>query len=83
MDKNKSQAQKKDLSPMRELREELGMTQLEFANALGITTTTVSRAEQGHREPVFTIAQFKKLCEISGKQASELPNYFGKPKLDK
>ena len=66
---------------MRELREELGMTQLEFANALGITTTTVSRAEQGHREPVFTVLQFKKLCEITGKSPSQLPNYFGKGAL--
>ena len=36
---------------IRELRNRMGMTQEEFAHALGITVSTVNRWENGHSEP--------------------------------
>ncbi len=36
---------------VRQLRLKLGMTQEEFAHALGITVSTVNRWENGHSEP--------------------------------
>ncbi len=36
---------------IRQLRVKLGMTQEEFAHALGITVSTVNRWENGHSEP--------------------------------
>ncbi len=54
------------------------MTQLEFANALGITPGSVSRWERGIVEPVFTITQMRKLCEVTKKHFDDLPNGLGK-----
>ena len=36
---------------VRGIRERAGMTQEEFAHALGITVSTVNRWENGHSEP--------------------------------
>lgn len=77
--KNQPQSEKKEdkMAAIRLIREELGMTQAQFAVALGIDTSTVSRAERGMSEPSFTILQIKKLCQMTGKSAQELPDYLG------
>ena len=85
MPKKKSQI-KSDISPnqvfpMKKIREELDMTQAQFAVALGIDTSTVSRAERGLSEPVFTIKQVKKLCKLTNKPIDEMPDYLGKDLL--
>lgn len=79
MSKKKSQAStsNQEKTAMRQIREELGMTQAEFAVAIGIDPSTVSRCERGLREPLFTILQLKKLCELTGKHPSQFPDYFG------
>lgn len=44
-------ANAKDGSHISLLRRQLGMTQEEFAHALGVTVSTVNRWENGHIEP--------------------------------
>ena len=63
---------------MKQIREELGMTQVEFAVAIGVNPITISRCERGVREPVFTILQLKKLCELTGKHPSQFPDFLVK-----
>jgi transcriptional regulator with XRE-family HTH domain len=79
----KNQSQKENsqdiVAGIKLIREELGMTQLEFAVALGINPVTVSRAERGLAEPSLTLLQFKKLCELTKKSARDFPDYLGKP----
>ena len=48
-------------SPVKAIRNLLGMSQPEFAVWLGIGTSTVSRWERGQGTPAFTPGQFKTL----------------------
>ena len=64
--------------PMREIREELGMTQVQFAVAIGVDPGTISRAERGLTEPTFTALQFKNLCRLAKRSIEEIPDYLGK-----
>jgi putative transcriptional regulator len=81
---NKNQPQNKkthteeNVAAIKLIREELGMTQLEFAVALGMNPATISRTERGMSEPLLTAAQWKKLCQLTGKSAQEIPDYLGK-----
>jgi transcriptional regulator with XRE-family HTH domain len=79
---NENKSQEKILFPMKSIREELGLSQRELAIALGISEMTISRAERGVNEPVFTIKQTKILCKLLGKQIDELPEYLGKDFLE-
>jgi transcriptional regulator with XRE-family HTH domain len=49
---------------LQELREERLMTQAELAGRAGITTATISRIENGRRQPTF--ATIKKLALALG-----------------
>lgn len=46
------------------VRVNAGMTQTQWANALGVTTMTVLNWEKGKTEP--TISQTRKMAELSG-----------------
>lgn len=59
------------------LRQELQLTQEELAEALGVTVQTVANWERGRAVPRLTIPQFKKLCQILGRSAEELPDTLG------
>jgi putative transcriptional regulator len=49
---------------IRELRQRLGMTQLEFANEIGTTPTSVSRWESGKVKPQgVALKALRKLAE--------------------
>lgn len=78
--KRKSQPrfQQEVFVPLKAIREELDMTQVEFAVALGVDPSTVSRCERGLSEIALTILQVKKLCEMTGKSLDDLPNHLGK-----
>ncbi len=81
MYKNKSQVEKPGNNqefPMKAIRDELGLSQVKLAAALGIDPKTVSRAERGLTEPVFTVKQIKILCKLLDKPVEELPDYLGK-----
>jgi DNA-binding XRE family transcriptional regulator len=59
-----------------QMRAELGLTQEDVAQALGVTPRTVLNWEQGHNKPKLSIRQVKALCALFGVQLSELPNNF-------
>ncbi len=66
-------------SPLRKLRNELDMSQEEFARAIGSSGRTVSRWEAGDTEPRFTVAQmkaFERLLNSKGKSLQDLPDSF-------
>jgi len=46
------------------LREDVGLTQRQLADLLGVTTTTISAWENGRHEPRLTFAQTKLLTEV-------------------
>lgn len=48
-------------SPLKTLRELLGLTQQDFAHLMGVGITTVSRWERGQGKPSFTPGQWRKL----------------------
>ncbi len=48
-------------SPLKNLRELLGMTQQDFAQLMGVAVSTVSRWERGQSQPSFTAQQWRKL----------------------
>lgn len=59
------------------IRQILGMTQEEFADALGISRRSVVRYENGHREPTFNVSQMKKFVRLvkqAGFELEELPD---------
>jgi transcriptional regulator with XRE-family HTH domain len=64
--------------PLKAIREQLGMTQAEFAVAISIDPSTVSRCERGMTEISLTILQMKRLCKLTQKNLDELPDYLGK-----
>jgi transcriptional regulator with XRE-family HTH domain len=63
---------------LKAIREELDMTQAQFAVALGIDTSTVSRCERGLSEIALTLWQVKRLCKLTGKTLDQLPDYLGR-----
>ncbi|AFZ08978.1 MULTISPECIES: helix-turn-helix domain-containing protein [unclassified Microcoleus] len=69
-------------SPLKKLRDELGMSQEEFARQIGTSVRTVSRWEAGDNVPTFTIAQMKALANFlrsRGLTLDDLPDRFGPP----
>lgn len=67
-------------TPLKTIREMIGMSQQEFATFLGISITTVSRWERGLGSPSFTPGQFKlllKKLEPFGVGLDELPDDLG------
>lgn len=65
-------------TPLKAIREELGITQVQFAVALGIDTSTVSRCERGLSEIALTLWQVKYLCKLTGKTLDQLPDHLGR-----
>jgi putative transcriptional regulator len=64
---------------IRAIRASLGLTQLDFAVAIGTTPSSVSRWERGMSEPELTIVQVKRLCKLAGKSLEDLPDFLGQP----
>ncbi len=70
------------ISPMKSIREALGLSQIELSQVLSIHPSTISRWEKGQGEPTFTPGQFKKLVAllaVQGYSLSDLPDTL-KPK---
>ncbi len=66
--------------PVKQLRILLGMSQLQFANLLGVYPSTVSRWESGKSEPQFTTKGIKNLLdalEPHGITLKDLPDELG------
>lgn len=67
-------------SPLKQLRDQLGMSQEDFGRAIGISVRTVSRWESGTNVPSFTLPQLKALDTLlrgNGKTVQDLPDDFG------
>lgn len=58
------------------LRESLGFTQRQIAEALGVTDQTVSNWERGIHIPRLTLRQTVKLCRAVDKTVEELADLF-------
>jgi DNA-binding transcriptional regulator YiaG len=68
------------VAPLKTIRELLGMTQPEFAVWLNVSPSTISRWENGHAEPAFTIEQYLLLsAELNkhGVKMEDLPSRLG------
>jgi DNA-binding transcriptional regulator YiaG len=61
-------------SPLKALREILGLTQEQFAYLLGVTVRTVSRWETGQGRPVFSPGQWKILLDAMKRVNLSLDN---------
>lgn len=81
VNRKKSQVSKEDepLVAIKAIRAETGLTQFEFAVAIGTTPSSISRWERGLSEPELTISQTKRLCRLLKKSLDELPDYLGQP----
>ncbi|MFN6475310.1 helix-turn-helix transcriptional regulator [Nostoc sp. DedQUE07] len=58
------------------LRESLGLTQKQIADAVGVTDQTVSNWERGIHIPRLTLKQTIKLCKITNRTVEDLANLF-------
>ena len=66
-------------SPLKQLRDELGMSQEDFGRIIGVSVRTVSRWEVGANVPSFTLPQLKALDNLlrtHGKTIQDLPDSF-------
>ncbi len=64
------------------LRERAGLTQRQFADALGVTITTISNWERGAKEPKLSFAQVKQITEILQCSLDELVEATHSPSAD-
>jgi DNA-binding XRE family transcriptional regulator len=58
------------------LRESLGLTQKQVADAIGVTDQTVSNWERGVHVPRLTLGQAVQLCKITKQTLQELASLF-------
>lgn len=75
-----------EVSPLRQLRSQAGLSQVQLARLLSIGGKTVSdravRAwEKGEYQPELTIPQTKALCRAFGVSLDQLPDSFAPSKL--
>jgi transcriptional regulator with XRE-family HTH domain len=63
---------------LKKIRELLDLSQTQFAAAIGVDASTVSRCERGLSEISLTVLQMKRLCKLTGRTLDELPDYLGK-----
>ncbi len=66
-----------ELIPIVKLRQELGLTQQEFASALGITVSSLHKWETGKvASPRLTLRQVLRLLEMTQRPLAELVEIF-------
>ncbi len=72
---------KQDISPLKRLRQQAGMTQAELARQIPdksgngtLSQRAVSAWERGEYQPELTIPQMKALCRALGVTLEELPD---------
>ena len=82
----KRQEDSEGVSPLKQLRIQAGLTQVELAKLIPDKTRTktltqqiVSAWEKGKYEPELTIRQIKALCRALGVTLDELPDDLGLP----
>ena len=64
-------------SPLKQLREAVGLTQEELARRIGVSTKTISNWERGAYPATFNVPQIKALCRELRCSLEDLPDNFG------
>jgi transcriptional regulator with XRE-family HTH domain len=72
--------QKKLESPLKRLRQQVGLTQAELARRIGVSDRAVRGWEKGEYPPTLTIPQIRALCRELGVAFDELPDDLGPPR---
>jgi putative transcriptional regulator len=67
-------------SPLKELRQKLGLTQQNFATALGVTTATISNWENGKRSILLTLPQMEALVNMLRSVDWTIDDFFARSK---
>ncbi len=66
----------REVSPLKWMRNRVGLKQVDLAEVLGVDRVTISSWETGRKEPNLTIRQFKALLKALNISAEELPDSF-------
>lgn len=64
------------VSPLKWLRNRVGLSQSDLAVVLGVSRTTITHWETGRKKPELEIWQTKALCKALQVTLDELPNSF-------
>jgi putative transcriptional regulator len=67
-------------SPLRELRQKLGMSQQIFATRLGVSIVSISRWERGERSILLTLEQVGVLIELIQSVDWDVKEFFARAK---
>lgn len=67
-------------SPLKRLREAIGLTQEELARRVGVSVKTISNWERGAYPARFNLPQIKALCRELECSLEDLPDDFGPPR---
>ncbi len=81
--KKKRQTSSSEESPLKMLRDQLDVSQEQFARLIGVSSKSVSNWERGVTPASLGIAQIKaldRLLRSKGLSIQELPDSFGPPK---
>lgn len=71
------EAPKPETSPLRQMRQRVGLTQAELARRIGVSDRAVRAWEKGEYPPTLTVPQMRALCKELAITFDELPNEFG------
>lgn len=74
---NSSEQENEFESPLKKLREEVGLSQQELASRIGVAVSTLSRWERGKSPAMMSVRQMKLLCRELRRTLDELPDEFG------
>jgi DNA-binding XRE family transcriptional regulator len=64
-------------SPLKQMRQRVGLTQVELARLIGVSDRAVRAWEKGEYLPTLTISQIRALCRELQITFDELPDDFG------
>ncbi|PSN14982.1 XRE family transcriptional regulator [filamentous cyanobacterium CCT1] len=71
------EAPKQQTSPLKQLRQRVGLTQAELARRIGVSDRAVRAWEKGEYPPTLTVPQMRSLCRELAITFDELPDEFG------
>ncbi len=74
------EAPKQETSPLKQMRQRVGLTQAELARRIGVSDRAVRAWEKGEYPPTLTVPQMRSLCKELAITFDELPNEFGPSK---
>ena len=64
-------------SPLKQMRQRVGLTQAELARRIGVSDRAVRAWEKGEYPPTLTVPQVRTLCRELQIKFEELPDQFG------